>query len=170
MNNFFYYLATFILAIFFIFVGVFCFFIPQTANGITSLVNFILENLWMTYLVAAFFITLGVLMLIHIRLNTKKQYYKIKAGNLLTFLDEKIFEQYLDTYWKELFPKNQIPSAVAIKNNKLFITADLPNIPLSEQKPLLLQIENDLNEMLNKYLGYHQEYIISINFQPEATT
>lgn len=170
MNNFFYNSATFILAIFFIFVGVFCFFLPQTPNGINALVNFIIENLWMSYLGAAFFITLGVLMLVHIRLNTKKQYYKIKAGNRLSFLDENIFAQYLDTYWKELFPNNQIPSAVAIKNNKLFIKADLPNIPLSEQKPLLLEIENDLNEMLNKYLGYHQEYTISINFQPESPT
>lgn len=168
MNNFFYYLTTFIFAVFFILVGALSFFLPRTLSGVNALVNFILDNSWMIHLFGIFLIILGVAMLINIRLNTKKRYYKIKAANLSTILDEKIFEQYLDTYWKELFPNNQILSDVAIKNNKLYITADLPTIPLSEQKPLLQQIESDLNEMLIKYLGYHHEYIISINFQPET--
>lgn len=168
MNNFFYYLASFIIAIFFIFFGIISFFLPETEEGLKALAKFILQNSWMTYLFGTLFVAIGVAILVNIKLNVKKQYYHIKSGNCLTLLDEKIFEQYLDTYWKELFPKIDIPSHAHIKKNKLYIQADLPSIPLSEQKPLLQQIENDLSEILIKYLGYHQEYIISISFQPET--
>jgi len=166
MSNFFYYLVSFIIAIFFIFFGIISFFLPETEEGLKNLAGFILQNTWLTYVFGFLFIIIGVAILINIKLNVKKQYYKIKAGNRLTLLDEKIFEQYLDTYWKELFPKIEIPSRATIKNNKLYITADLPAVPLSEQKTLLQQVESDLNEILIKYLGYHQEYIINISFQP----
>lgn len=168
MSNFFYYLVSFIIALFFIFIGIISFFLPETEEGLRTLAQFILQNTWLTYLFGFLFITVGVAILINIKLNVKKQYYKIKAGNKLTLLDEKIFEQYLDTYWKELFPKLEIPSHATIKNNKLYITANLPSVPLAEQKTLLQQVESDLNEILIKYLGYHQEYILSISFQPES--
>lgn len=168
MSNFFYYLASFVIAIFFIFFGIISFFLPETEEGLKTLAQFIMQNTWLTYLFGFLFITIGIAILTNIRLNVKKQYYRVKSGKHLTLLDERIFEQYLDTYWKELFPKAEIPSRAHINKNKLYITADLPHIPLSEQKPLLQQIENDLNEILIKYLGYHQEYIISISFQSET--
>lgn len=167
MNHFFYHLLSFIIGIFFICFGIICLFIPNSESKLNELVLFIIENPWLPYLASLFFLTIGVVVFINTRLNSKKHYYKIKAGNRVTVLDEKIFEQYLDTYWKELFPKSEIPSRASIKNNKLTITADLPFIPLSQQRPLIQQIEQDLNEILIKYLGYHQEYFISINFQPE---
>jgi len=43
----------------------------------------------------------------------------------------------------------------------------LPHVPILEQKELLKQIESDLNDILIKYLGYHQEYILSVSFHPE---
>jgi hypothetical protein len=166
MSNFFYYLASFIIALFFIFFGIISFFLPETEEGLKTVAQFILQNSWLTYLCGFLFITIGIAILANIKLNIKKKYYRIKSGKNLTELDEKIFEQYLDTYWKELFPKFEVPSRAQIKKNKLYISADLPSIPLDEQKPLLHQIETDLKEILIKYLGYHQEYIISINFQP----
>jgi hypothetical protein len=166
MSNFLYYLASFIIALFFILFGIISFFLPETEEGLRAVSHFLLQNTWLTYLCGFLFITIGIAILANIKLNIKKNYYHIKAGSHLTELDEKIFEQYLDTYWKELFPKLEVPSRAEIKKNKLYISAELPSIPLNEQKTLLQQIEKDLNEILIKYLGYHQEYIISINFKP----
>lgn len=167
MNNFFYYLASFIVAIFLLLLGVICFFLPQSSESLKTILQFMVQNSWLLYCLSLLFITMGIVVLISIKLGLKKQHYHIKAGNRITLIDEKIFEQYLDTYWKELFPKYQIPSKATIKKNKLYVSADLPHIPLEEQKPLIQQIESDLNEILIKYLGYHHEYIVSINFEPE---
>lgn len=167
-SRFIYNSVSFILALFFILVGILNLFLAQSENWLKWLVQFISTNPWLSTLVGILFIAIGIGLLVRIRINSKKQYYEIKAGNHITCLDEKIFEKYLDTYWKELFPKNQVLSSVALRKNQLYITADLPYIPLEEQKTLLQQIENDLNDILIKYLGYHQEYLISINFQPET--
>lgn len=167
MRHFFYYLASFVVALFFICIGIIFLFLPESGTMLHSLTEYLLQNSWISYLSSILFIAMGVVILINIKLSLKKQYYKIRTGGLLTCLDEHVFEQYLDTYWKELFPKNQVISRATIRKNKLHIEADLPHVPLSEQKPLLQQIEKDLNEILMKYLGYHQEYLISISFQPE---
>lgn len=167
MSQFFYSLASFVVALFFICLGILFCFLPESGTRLYSLVQFLLENPWISYLFAALLIAMGTAILINIKLNLKKQYYRIRTGGLLTCLDSQIFEQYLDTYWKELFPKHQVASRVRLKKNKLHIIADLPPVPLVNQKALLQQIENDLNEILMKYLGYHQEYLMSISFQKE---
>jgi len=164
MRHFFYYLASFVVALFFICIGIMFCFLPDSQAKIDTLTQFMLQNPWLSYLGSILFIAMGAAILINIKLNLKKQSYKIRTGGLLACLDERIFEQYVDTYWKDLFPKNQVTSHVTIRKNKLHIEADLPYVPLSEQKPLLEQIEKDLNEILIKYLGYTQEYLISINF------
>lgn len=167
MSHFLYYLGSFIVGIFSLCLGVLCFFIPTSEQGLEKLAQFIMLNSWFSYIFGIFFLIIGLSIIINVRLGAKKQYYRIKAGNRVTVLDEKIFEQYLDTYWKELFPKNEVTSRASIKKNKLFITADLPHVPILEQKELLKQMESDLNDVLIKYLGYHQEYILSVSFQPE---
>ncbi|HRD55295.1 MAG TPA: hypothetical protein PLC42_02750 [Parachlamydiaceae bacterium] len=167
MSHFLYYLGSFIVGIFSICLGFLCFFVPSSEERLEKLTLFITQNPWFSYVFGIFFLTVGIAILMNVRLGAKKQYYRIKAGNRVTILDEKIFEQYLNTYWKELFPKNEVLSRASIKKNKLHITADLPHVPILEQKELLKQIESDLNDILIKYLGYHQEYILSVSFHPE---
>ena len=169
MNNFFYFLFNFVTALIFLLIGVVSFILPWSAGVRTDLVQFILEDSYLIFLLGSLFLLLGVFTLINLWLNFKRRYYHLKSTNRSILVDETIFQQYLDTYWKQLFPNNSIPSHVIVGQKKLKITADLPYVPLSEQKALLNRIQTDLEELFSNYVGYHRDYHISISFASEQS-
>lgn len=169
MNNFFYSLFNFVTALIFIVIGIVSFILPWSPAARTDLVQFILEDSYLIFLLGSVFILLGVLILINLWLNFKRRYYRLKSNNRSVIIDETIFQQYLDTYWSHLFPDTHIPSHVVVGPKKLKITADLPYVPVSEQKALLNRIQNDLEELFGNYVGYHRDYLISISFASEQS-
>lgn len=169
MNNFFYSLFNFFTALIFILIGIVSFILPWSTGVRTDLVQFILEDSYLIFLLGSVFILLGAITLINLWFNFKRRYYRLKSNNRSVVVDEAIFQQYLDTYWKQLFPENHIPSHVVVGRKKLKITADLPYVPLSEQKNLLNRIQSDLEEMFSDYVGYHRDYLISISFASEKS-
>ena len=91
------------------------------------------------------------------------------SDNHAFYLEEGIFQDYLKSYWKQLFPKHDIPNYILLKKNKLQISADLPYVPEAQQKTLLNRIHRDLKHILTQILGYQQKYVISISFKDEET-
>lgn len=170
MIHFFYSLFTFVVALFFVMLG-FLGLMMQISYDIRSeIIGFILEDTLFIILFSIASLLIGVAIVFYQVANFKKRYVKIKSKNNHAFyLDEKLFQDYLKSYWKQLFPKNDIPNHIVIKKNKIFITSDLPYVPTTQQKTLIERIENDLKDIFTRLLGYHKEFIISISFQSEAS-
>lgn len=165
MYNLIYSFISFIIALFFILIGGIAVLIPWSAKIRTDLIQFILEDALAISLFGFAFMVIGLASAASILLNAKRKYYHIKSGDQAVFVDEALIQQYLSLYWKQLFPLNDIPCRLSLKKNKVYISADLPPMPQSEQRPLLERIRKDLTQLFEKKLGYHEQISFSISFQ-----
>lgn len=167
MYNFFYSLISLIVALFFILIGIIADMIPWSETTRTTLIQLLNEDALAISLFGFVFIVIGLAIVVNILQSTRRSYYHIRANDSSIAVDEAIIEQYLKTYWQQAFPGRDIPCRVALRNNKIRITADLPHYPLSEQKQLLEKIKDDLSNIFADTLGYRDEFNISISFQPK---
>lgn len=169
MIHFFYLLITFIIALFFIILGVLAVMVQASSDIRSEIISFILEDNMFISLFGAASILIGIALVFYLMTSFKKRYFKIKSkNNSAYYLDESLFQDYMKSYWKQLFPKNDIPSHIVLKKNKVFITADLPYVPEAQQKALLTRIDRDLKDIFTRLLGFHQNYIIKLSFQDAA--
>lgn len=167
MRNILYSLISLVVALFFIVLGVMSMILLFSPFVRSSLVKFILENSVMIFLFGFCFLVIGVAIVAYIIIGAKKRHYYIKSNNHSIYISEDVFQQYLDSYWKQLFPNQEVPNQVELKKEKIQITAELPFVPIPEQKKIITRIERDLSELFNRLIGYRKEYVLSLSFQPE---
>lgn len=79
-------------------------------------------------------------------------------------LDEKLIDHYLRTYWHERFPKLDIESQATLYNQQLQILVHFPPLSKEQQQQTLTQVQNELDELLTYYLGYHEPFRLSATF------
>lgn len=139
--------------------------IPWSASIRESVVDFIVTNALVFSLISFVGVAIGVAIATTLVLSTKHKTYRVRGGNKGVLVDEVLIQQYLDTYWEKIFPKKEIPNRLYLKNNKIHVQADLPFVPLEDQRDLLKQFDQDLTEMFDKVLGYEQDFLLSISFQ-----
>lgn len=168
MRHFLYSLISFFVGLFFILLGVIGILLPWSPTVRSLFIRFIQEGSLLIFLFGLGFLIIGTAIAVYVIFSSRKRYYEIRSGENLTMIDEALFQEYLNTYWKQLFPKYDIPNRVTLKKNKIQVTADLPSIPDSQQKALIERIERDLNDIFTRILGYTDDYVISISFQPES--
>lgn len=165
MKNFFYSLISLIIALFFIMIGIIGIMIPWSDVTRSSLIQFLNEDALAISLFGFAFIVIGSAIVVNILLSTRRRYYLIRANDTSIAVDESIIEQYLAAYWGQLFPGKDIPCRLSLKDNKIHIAVDLPYMPISEQKKLLEKIKEDLRNTFADYLGYRDEFNVSVSFQ-----
>lgn len=165
--NLFYSLISFVIALFFMLIGIVGVLIPWSINVRTLLTQFIFEDSLAISLFGFSFLVIGAAIAINLFLNKSNRYYKISSKNATTTVDEAVILEYLNTYWKRLLPENDIPCHLTIKDNKIHIAVDFPYIPLPEQKTLLERIRKDLAGIFAKILGYNDEFFLHASFQSE---
>lgn len=167
MHHLFYSLISLTVAIFFIMLGVLTVLLPWSPSVRTDLIQFILEDSLAIFLFGFVFICVGLAIVIYIILGTRRSYYRLKGGTQSVHIDEAVVQDYLDTYWKQLFPKTSIPTRLQIKKNKIHLIADLPFIPHAEQKKVLERIKTDLTEIFGSFLGYREPFYFTASFQTD---
>ena len=165
MYNLLYSLISFIIAVFFVLIGVISILIPWSENVQGILVNFILNDAIAISLFGFAFIVIGLTIVIDILLNTRRSYYTVKSGSFSVSVDETVLQQYVTQYWKKSFPSQDIPSRLTLKNNQIHISVDLPYEARENQRPLLEQINSDLQREFAEYLGYEKQILLSASFQ-----
>jgi len=156
---------TALLAVCFILAGVTCLLTPWSSAIRTHIILFIIEN---TALISSFgllFVILGITLLINVIISSQYRYYSIKSKTNSVHVDENLIQQLVDCYFKELFPKKDVPSTISIKNNTIHITVHFPYFPSFEQKPFLECVEHDLAETFSKVLGMSEEFHLSASFK-----
>lgn len=165
MNQLFYSLINLINAFFFILIGIVGILIPWSVHVRNLLTRFIFEDSLAISLFGFAFFIIGMAMFINILLNMKRRHYQISSLKGPTTVDEALIQEYLNTYWQQLFPEKDVPCLLQMKKNKIHIAVDLPYMPIQEQKPLLERIRKDLMGIFAKVLGYREEFFLSASFQ-----
>lgn len=167
MGRLFYSLISLVIALFFLMLGIVSLMLPWSPSARTDLIQLILEESLVLSLFGAGLLIIGLSIAINIALNARHSYYHLRSGPRSVQVDESIIHDYLDDYWKKLFPHTQIPHRFTLKRNKIHVIADLPYIPKEEQKELLLQVQKELGQLLESFLGYRQPLRLSASFQSE---
>lgn len=170
MRSVLYSLISFVMSLFFIIIGVMCGLLLWSPEARTNFVQFILEDSLTIFLFGLSFFVMGLAMIIHTIINTKKRHYFIKSKNNSLYISEDVFQDYLNTYWMEQFPKHSIPNQIILKKNKAYITAELPFVPFNQQKALIQRIESDLSDIFSRLIGYRKEYVLSISFKNKTSS
>ena len=146
LGRFFYLTISFILGAFFFVIGVFGIILPWSPflQKVTS--RFIEENTLMLSLFGLGFSLIGISVVVYTLLNTRRCYTHIRTGAQAVILDENVIQQYLEAYWLEQFPNTHVAYELSIRKNSIQIVADLPALPLSEQKQFLEKVKHDFSE------------------------
>lgn len=167
LNRLFYSLISLVIAIFFLMLGVVSLMLPWSPSAQADLIELIQKDSMNLAFFGFGFILIGLSIVINIALSARHHYYQVKSGPYSVQVDEAIIQDYLDSYWRQLFPRSEVPNRFMIKRNKIHITADLPYVPPSEQKALLKQSSDELAQLLESFLGYRKPVSLSASFQPE---
>ncbi|MGA8165317.1 MAG: hypothetical protein WB791_09925 [Waddliaceae bacterium] len=153
-----------LIAIFFILLGIIGMLIPRFSSIRTLLIVFIQENPIILSLVGFLLTVIGSAIVLNILLSTRHRHYRIRSGKHTITINESLIQQYLDSYWKELFPEHEIPNTLVMKHNGVHITADFPYLPPSQQQPFLEKIEKDLSRIFTTMMGYDKEIFLDASF------
>lgn len=169
MRHFFYSLSNFIVALFFIMLGVISVLMPWFPTMRVDFIKFLLENSMAITLFGLCFLIIGIYLVISIVLGTRRHYYEFKVGQHIVEVDEDLIHKYLQTYFAEVFPSQEIPCSLTIKQNLLHVNADLPHVPSDQRSVLLEKIKQDLKSIFSDNLGYDSDYYLSVSFQAESS-
>ncbi len=161
----FFYIVTALLAAFFGLLGILCILIPWSTQLRSDIVQFLLENSLTISIIGFGFLVIGVTMAVHLVLRAQKRSYHLHGSRPLVILDESLFQQYIGDYWKRVFPKYEVAHRLVLKKGGVHIVADLPFVPVQQQKLLLERIRSDLMDLFSRMLGYRGELFLSLSFQ-----
>lgn len=158
-----------VIGIFFLILGIFGTVIPWSPSMKEITANFFLENTLILFLFGLGFLLIGLSLLIYTFINLRHRYIHIKTGNHALLLDEAIVQHYLETYWKKHFPDTHVPFQIAVKKNSLQITAELPSMPLTDQKQFLEQVKEDFSDIFGNILGYPHDVNLFASFKNNSS-
>lgn len=170
LGRFFYLAISFILGSFFFILGAFSLILPWSPFLQHVVTQFILENTLILSLFGLGFVLIGLSLVIYTLLKTRHRYIPIRTGALSVAIDENLIHQYLEAYWQKQFPKIHVPFQVNFKKKSLQIMADLPALPLSEQKDFLERVKQDFSELFGNVLGYPHDIHLYVSFQADKTS
>lgn len=164
MGHLFFQMISYLLALFFVMLGILCTVIPWSEPMRRVLVDF-LEHGWATlFFIGVGCLVIGLAVLINLSISGSRRYYAIRTGPSTISIDKALIEAYLKEYFSGRYPKRDIPCRVMVKRNHLQIAADLPNTPLSGQRDLLKDIEKEIRELLSTNIGYDKSLRLFISF------
>lgn len=164
MSHFFYSLIKFCIGLIFIASGIAGMLVPWSAAIRTAFIEWLLEGSMDIMLFSFGFFVIGVYLVIYSLQHARIKYHRIKIDDPSIQISETLVQDYLGSYWKSLFPSSDVPCKLEMRKKKIAIQADLPFIPMDDQKELLQRIENDLSELFRKIFGYRHRLDILISF------
>lgn len=157
--------ASLVIGAFFCFIGSYIFILPWSASLQEKAMQFVLEKTFIPMLYGLGFILAGIFLIFFTLWQLRHRFVQVRIGTLAITLDENVIRKYLDSYWKEYFPSENIFYTISFKKKALEITAELPPLPYLEQKHILEQIKDDFSDLFSRILGYPYDVHLFANFR-----
>ena len=108
--------------------------------------------------------SIGLAIFIFVVLNCRHQYFRLHTGPKAVSIDENAIQNYLNSYWKELFPETPVTSEVALRKNEIYLAVDLPYLPEDQRGEVVEKIKNDLAEVFATIFGYQKPFHLTVAF------
>lgn len=153
-----------IFALFFLLLGIIGIILPWSPVVRTEVVDFLLSNTVILMLFGFSFFVIGIGALFQVLHGMKRSYTTFKEGHTRVDVSEEVIQDYLLTYFHDLFPYTEVPCQILFNKKKIQIIADLPFVAHAKQKELLKKIESDLSDLFRDILGYRHDLYVSISF------
>lgn len=169
MHNFFYSLISFIVSLFFILFGIICMMFPWDADIRTAAIQFVLENSLAIVLFGFGMFLIGASVIVNLFQNVRKRYYHVRTDANAISVDENIIQSYLNSYWKNHYPNEEIPYRFTINKNKIHLYADLPYCPKPQQQTEVERIQSELSALLRRSVGLKTDFKLSLSFEREKS-
>src|ERR1700733_9736562 len=170
MHSIFSSLARFLVALFFILIGIIGLLIPLSPLIRTHIVMFILENSITVFLFSVSLLLIGMGMMAYIFVGSKRDHFTLHIDNEQSRINIAVIQAYLENYWKRLFPSVDVHHRLIIKKKGILIHAEFPYLPRNEQKQFLEQMKEELAEIFFSTLGYPYNLEVSASFQTDPGT
>jgi hypothetical protein len=167
MTRFIYSFISFLIALFFVLLGIIGVLIPWSGGVRAEIVSMISGHSIAISLFGFTLIAIGIAVAVQIILASRSTYYQFTVRNNHVNVDESIIQSYLNKYWHDLFNQD-VTCHVTLKGNKIHVTADIPHVAPEEQEELLTKIQQELGDLFGDILGYRQEFYLAINFAAET--
>lgn len=163
-NRFLYSLITFAVSLFFILLGLIAILFPISSTIREAVLTFVLEESWTLAVFGLGFFLTGIALAAQILFSSKKQTIAIGTTTHPVEISEAVVHDYLKHYWETLFPEDEVPCRIAIKKNKILVSADLPFCEAGEQKALIKKMDSDLGNLMRDFLGLTKSLHLTISF------
>lgn len=167
IGRFFYLTTRLVLGIFLLLIGLYGVLISWFSFLQMQLIELITQHTLILSLFGLGVALIGVSILVHAILQSKRHYYHIYVGKALATVDENLIQGYLHHYWQQQFPHHSIPSHLTIKKKSIHILVDLPFVPPEKQKAFLDQVEKDFTILFDRLLGYPYAVYLNASFQSD---
>ncbi len=161
----FYSLVSFLVATFFVILGILCLILPFSPAVQADLTTFISNNSIAIGLFGFAFLVIGVAAFCMLLSGLKQRWYYASGGSKSVAINEQIIRHYVETYWKQRYPLQEIPTRLVFGRNKIKVIADLPSVPTKERKATVQEIQQELQELFLKFLGYSKKLVVGATFR-----
>lgn len=153
-------------AVFLLAFGLFIFTIPYAPHFRHQFILFFQENLYELKIIGLLLFLLGLFLLITFYLLHRRSSLTFKMGASSTALiDNQIVQKYVKNYFQSLFPGKEVEIHTTNSRGKITIVAGLPEVPYEEQRSLLEKVEEDLQALFERYLGYKAPFFFTVTFR-----
>lgn len=157
--------ASVLIGAFFCFIGGYIFILPWSSSLQEKAIQFALEKTLIPMLYGSGLVLTGILLIIFTLWQLRRRFVQVRIGTLAITLDENVIRNYLDSYWKQYFPTENVFYTLSFKKKALEITAELPHVSYLEQKHILEQIKDDFGDLFSRILGYPYDVHLFASFQ-----
>lgn len=170
MGNIFYTLFVLAVASFFLVLGAIGLSLPWSAGLQLTLLHFFTSN-WIVFsLMNLSLVVIGLSVLALLFSGIQRKTFHIRFGKKGLSIHRDVVQNYLETYWKRIFPHHEVPFRFVIKRQIIQIYADLPYTPENQQEVLMEKIQQDCNEIFFNVIGYQNDIDLSLSFPEEEPT
>src|SRR5687768_7062474 len=107
-----------VLALFFIVLGLLGIILPWSPTICTEVVDFLLSNTITLSIFGFAFLVIGITVLVQIIQRRKRRYFTRHQKALEIDVSEKVINDYLSVYFRDLFPLTEVPCQVILKKKK----------------------------------------------------
>lgn len=170
MSHFFYSFIKFCIGLIFVIAGAVAIALPWSPPVRTFVVDWILQGSTDLMLFGIAFAVIGLYLIVYSLMHSRVRYHRIRSDDPTIMISEPLVQDYLGSYWQSLFPQSDIPFRLQMNKKKIAIQADLPFIPLDDQKEILKKIESELTELFRQIFGYRNRLDIAISFKQQQNT
>lgn len=158
--------AIHLFVVFFIFIlGVMSLLVPFSPGLRFSMTYLLAEQSSIFLWIGSFSVSLGTLFFIGLWRLNKKRYLQIKMQHNQTIIEEAIIKEYVQSYWKEMFPSIEPAFDIVIHpHQKLeLITQNFPSLEEEQKESLFERVQSELGVLLARHLGYEKDFFLTIS-------